>query len=74
MKTFGKIKNFNGYNGLIRGIDGKDYILMRKEVYSKDNLQEDDHVYFEIDHKETPEISENIARFVKKLEIKRGTK
>jgi hypothetical protein len=70
MKTFGKVKEFDGYNGYIKGIDGKDYLLMQRDISSEEELHVDDKVYFEPDHFETVEIQEDIARFVKKLEKK----
>ena len=70
MKTFGKIKEFDGYNGYIKGVDGKDYLLMKKEIVSPTELHVNDNVYFEPEYFETVETQEDIARFVKKLEKK----
>ncbi|MBQ4030770.1 MAG: hypothetical protein II625_03340 [Bacilli bacterium] len=70
MKTFGKIKDFDGYNGTIKGIDGKEYLLMKKEIIPPQELHENDKVCFEPEHFETVETEEDIARFVKKLEKK----
>ena len=70
MKTFGKVKEFDGYNGYIKGVDGKDYLLMKREVVSPHIIYENDNVFFEPDRFDTVETHENIARFVKKLEKK----
>ena len=70
MKTFGKIKKFDGYNGTIKGVDGKDYLLMKKEIIPPTDMQINDNVYFEPDYFKTVETEENIARFVKRLEKK----
>ena len=68
MKTIGKIKEFDGYNGYIKGVDGKNYLLMKKEIIPPTELHVDDKVYFEPEHFETVETQEEIARFVKRLE------
>ena len=70
MKTFGKISEFDGYNGYIKGIDGKDYLLMQKEITPPEELRVDDKVCFEPDYFETVETKEDIARFVKRLDKK----
>ena len=67
MKTFGKIIEFDGYNGYIKGVDGKEYLLMSQEAENPQELIVGDNVYFESELYETPEYKENIARFVKKL-------
>ena len=68
MKTFGKIKEFDGYNGIIQAIDGKEYLLIKDEIADENVLSEGDCVYFEPDIYKTPEMEEYIARFVRKLE------
>ena len=70
MKTFGKVESFDGYNGYIKGVDGKEYLLMKKEIIPPVDLQVNDKVCFEPEYVETIEIQEDIARFVKKLEKK----
>ena len=68
MKTFGKVKEFDGYNGYIKGIDGKEYLLIKNEIIPPTDMRVNDNVYFEPDYFETVETQENIARFVKRLE------
>ena len=63
-------EEFDGYNGYIKGVDGKDYLLMKREVVAPYIIYENDNVFFEPDLFETVETKENIARFVKKLEKK----
>ncbi len=71
MILFGKVKEYNGFNGIIKGVDNKDYILQRKEVSYDNVIDVNDKVYFEPDYVETPETKEYIARFVKKLDNKK---
>ena len=66
MKTYGKVMEYDGYNGIIKAIDGKDYLLMNSEAIDGD-LKANDNVSFEPDVFETPEYKENVARFVKRL-------
>ena len=70
MKTYGKVKDYDGYNGTIKGIDGKEYLLIKKEIIPPRELHVEDNVSFEPEHFETVELEEDIARFVKKLEKK----
>ena len=67
MKTYGKVMEYDGYNGYIKSIDGKDYLLMDMEVEGNE-IKPGDNVSFEPDTFETPEYKENVARFVRKLE------
>ena len=67
MKTYGKVIEYDGYNGYIKGIDGNEYLLMESEIVGNE-LKSDDNVSFEPDVFETPEYKENVARFVRKLE------
>lgn len=68
MKTFGKVKEFDGYNGSIQAIDGKEYLLICDEIAENNVISEGDNVYFEPDLYKTPEMEEYVARFVRKLE------
>ncbi len=71
MRTFGKVKEYNGYNGYIKGIDGKDYVIIPNEVNPVDKLKINDNVHFEPETFETLETKAEVARFIKKLEKKR---
>ena len=66
MKNFGKIIKFNGAYGNIKGTDGKDYILLDKNIIDK-NIKVADDVEFEPETIKTPEIEVNVAVFVKTL-------
>lgn len=66
MKNYGKVINYNGVYGNIKGVDGIDYTLLDKNVIDKD-IKELDNVEFEKEYFKTPEIEINIARFVKLL-------
>ena len=70
MKTFGKVKEYDGYNGIIKGVDGNNYILMSREITDKKELKINDNVSFEPDFFETPETEAYIARFVTKIKEK----
>lgn len=63
--NYGKIVEFDGNVGNITDINGKKYLLLKHEL--KDDLEKNDYVVFKSDTYKTPEINENIARFVKKL-------
>ena len=66
MKQYGKVTDFNGYNGFIKGIDGKDYLILKHELLSGD-ISLNEIVYFEPDIYESSEIRQDIARFIKPL-------
>ena len=66
MKTYGKVMEYNGTFGNIKGIDGNDYVLLNKNVIDK-NIKASNNVVFEGESLETPEVKINIARFVKIL-------
>lgn len=63
MKQIGIVKEFDNYNGLISGIDNKEYKLMKHEI--KGNVTKGDIVIF--DSETVNNETTNIARFVKKL-------
>lgn len=67
MKQYGKVTDFNGYNGYIKGIDGKDYLIMYKELLDSD-IKLNELVYFEPDIYETTEIKQDIARFIRPIQ------
>ncbi len=64
--NYGKITLYNGSYGIIKGIDGKDYTLLEKDLVSK-NAVLHDNVVFEGETLVTPEVEVNMARFVKVL-------
>ncbi len=66
MKTYGKVEKYNGYSGSILGVDGKEYLLLEKEIV-EGQVEEKDDVSFVAEEYETPEHHEDIARFVKVL-------
>ncbi len=68
MKNYGKIKDYNGYTGNILGVDGKNYLLLQKEIV-EGKAEVDQNVSFLAETYETAEEKENIARFVKVLTL-----
>jgi len=66
MKQYGKVTDFNGFNGFIKGIDGKDYLIMNHELLSNDIVL-NDLVYFEPDIYESTELKQDIARFIRPI-------
>ena len=65
MKTFGKVIEYDGYTGTIKGTDGKNYLLLNKEL--EEEIKENDYVSFDIDIYKDVEITKYIARFIKKI-------
>jgi len=65
---YGKVIDYDGHDGTIRGLDGIDYILKKSDIAEKEKIQVEDYVIFDkeiihnIDIKDIP-----IARFVKKI-------
>jgi len=66
MKKYGKIIEYDGETGNIKGIDGEDYVLLAQNTIDK-NLKTSDNVEFEPELYETVELKMNIARFDKTL-------
>ena len=66
MKNYGKVMEYNGVYGYIKGIDGIDYKLLDKNIMDK-NIEILDNVEFEKEIFKTPETEIYIARFVKVL-------
>lgn len=66
MKSYGKVMEYNGVYGNIKGIDGIDYKLLDKNIMDK-NIEILDNVEFEKEIFKTPETEIYIARFVKVL-------
>lgn len=66
LKKYGKVMTYNGMSGTIKGIDGKSYLLLDKNLIDKD-LNEFDNVQFESENYVTDEVDVELARFVKVL-------
>ena len=66
MKKYGKVMEYNGVYGNIKGIDGVNYKLLDKNIVDTD-LKVNDDVQFENEFYKTSEVEINIARFVKVL-------
>lgn len=66
IKKYGKVMSFNGLNGTIKGVDGKSYLLLDKNLIDKD-LATFDNVQFESERFATDEVDVEVARFVKVL-------
>jgi len=65
MRKTGKIKEYDGYSGVIVDADKNTYLLLENDVLDKD-LKTGDIVTFEPEVYKTLEIIENVARFVRK--------
>ena len=66
MKNYGKVTEYNGLFGNIKGVDGVDYVLLDKNLVDKD-VNVLDYVEFEPEVFQTPEVEVQMARFVKSL-------
>ena len=66
MKNYGKVTEYNGLFGNIKGVDGVDYVLLDKNLVDKD-VNVLDNVEFEPEVFQTPEVEVQMARFVKIL-------
>ena len=66
MKNYGKVTRYNGTHGNIKGIDGIDYVLLKKNVVGEE-IKETDNVEFEPEFLKTFECDIYMARFVKVL-------
>lgn len=66
MKNYGKVIEYNGIYGNVKGVDGVDYLLLKKNVIDS-NIKALDDVEFESEFFKTTETEANIARFVKVL-------
>lgn len=71
-KKYGKVVGYNGLSGTIKGVDGKKYLLLDKNLIDK-NVEVYDNVMFDAEYYKTVEAEINLARFVKvlKKDIKR---
>jgi hypothetical protein len=67
MKTYGKLLDYeNGY-GHILSVDGKEYIVLDRDILNLD-LNKNDYVEFIAEQYNSVETNIDIARFVKKLD------
>ena len=66
MKNYGKVTQYNGVYGRIKGVDGVDYVLLDKNVVDN-RLSEFDNVEFEPEVFKTPDVEMKMAMFVKSL-------
>lgn len=69
MIRFGKLIEYDNYNGLIIDAEGKKYIVLKKDILSN-NIKINDLVKFNAEIVKTSEEDKDIARFVNKLEKK----
>ena len=69
MKNYGKITEYNGVYGNIKGIDGNDYVLLDKHLLDRD-VNVLDNVEFESEFYKTPEVEVQMATLVKSLSKK----
>ena len=64
----GKVIEYNGFAGYIKGIDGKKYLLTNDNINKYvESLKKGDNVSFIPEEYSTIEISENIARDIRVL-------
>lgn len=68
MKKEGIVINYDGYTGIIKDYNGKEYLLLKKETM--ENINEKDIVLFDSEVVITSEEDRNVARFVKKKVLK----
>lgn len=65
---YGKVIEYDGDNGTIKGVDGNNYILNKIDIIEKEEIQTNDIVTFDKEYIQNTEIENlHIARFVKKL-------
>lgn len=65
---YGKVQEYNGFTGFIKGLDGKNYILTNDNINKLvDDIKEGDNVSFTPEEYKTIEINKNIARNIKVL-------
>ena len=66
MKNYGKVLEYNGVYGKVKGVDGNVYILLDKNIIDEE-IKESDDVEFDSEVLETTEITLSLARHVKVL-------
>lgn len=66
MKSYGKVLEYDGYTGVIVGLDGNSYMVLDSDLVDKD-IKSDDYVSFDKDVYKDIEITRYIARFVNKI-------
>lgn len=67
MKELGRVIEYNGHYGRIINQDGKEYILLDKDIMDNNIIQTNDDVSYVPEKYVDSDIDENIARFVKKI-------
>ena len=67
MKEVGIVKEYNGFYGKIVNLEGKEYLLLNKEIMGENQINKLDAVSFVPENYKKNEVNENIARFVKKM-------
>ena len=68
MKEEGIVIEYNGFIGKIRNMEGKEYLLLKKDIEDEKIVSINDKVTFTPDLFQTDEYRENVARFIRKLE------
>lgn len=68
MKKYGKIVDYDGYNGNIVSEDGIKYLMLKENVDNNYKYEKNDIVSFVPEYYETIEYNKFIARFIKKEE------
>ena len=71
MKDIGKVKEYNDYYGVIINEKGDKYLLLDKEVVEGDKIKESDLVSFVPEYFEKNDVKQKVARFVKKIDLKK---
>ena len=71
MKKEGIVKEYNGFNGKIIDNCGKDYLLLKEEIINNEVINKLDTVTFVPEKCNLYNNYKEVARFVKKKEIKK---
>ena len=70
MKEVGVVIDYNGYNGIIKTENGEQFLLLKEEIVNNEELKKLDYVNFVKEIYNDPEYTQNIARFVRKINRK----
>ena len=71
MKIEGIVKEYNGFNGRIIDDFGRDYLLLKEEIINNEIINKLDTVTFVPEKCKIYNNYKEVARFVKKKEIKK---
>ena len=74
MEDIGKVKDYNNYYGTIVTESGETYLLLDEEISNNNKIKKADLVSFVPETYEKKDIKENVARFVKKIDINKNRK